>query len=173
MATPKDVNGNVGNDNSKGKKKNNNKGEEKTLEKNKKKNKSPEKKAPLYFTRGGDRTIKLPGGLVIHELAEGNGEIAKKGSVASVRYTGRLKTTNKVFDSNVGPHLTPLKLVVGRKEVIDGFDEGLEGMKVGGKRKFIIPPHKAYGSKFPDKAIPPNSALIFDIELIKVLNKKK
>merc|ERR1712042_212127 len=143
-------------------------GEEKTPEKNKK-NKSPEKQQKQTPRKGG-KTINLPGGLVIHEQAEGSGDVAKKGAIAVVKYTGRLKSTNKVFDSNVGPHMTPLRVVVGKKEVIDGFDEGLEGMKVGGKRRLDIPAHKAYGSKSPGKSIPPNSALIFDIELVKVVN---
>ena len=90
-----------------------------------------------------------------------------------IKYTGRLKSNNKVFDSNVGPHLSPLKMVLGKKDVIDGFEEGVEGMKVGGKRRLDIPAHKAYGKASPSKDIPPNSALIFDVELVKILGKKK
>jgi len=121
----------------------------------------------------GEKTITLPGGLVIHEQREGSGDVAKKGAVCMIKYTGRLKATNKVFDSNASPRESPLKMVVGKKEVIDGFDEGVEGMKVGGKRRLVIPPHKAYGKQSPSREIPPNSALIFDVELVKMVGKKK
>ena len=134
---------------------------------------TPAKKNKTADGAGGDKTLKLPGGLVIHEQNEGSGDVAKKGAVCMIKYTGRLKTTNKVFDSNAGPRESPLKMVLGKGDVIQGFDEGIEGMKVGGKRRLIIPPHKAYGKQSPSRDIPPNSALIFDIELVKMAGKKK
>ena len=166
-ATSKDVNGNVGEN---GKKRKNDsvvespvKGGENT----------PVKKSKLEKEGQQQQTLKLPGGLVVHEQKEGSGEVAKKGAVCMIKYTGRLKSNNKVFDSNAGPHLSPLKMVVGKREVIDGFDEGVEGMKVGGKRRLVIPAHKAYGKQSPSRDIPPNSALIFDVELVKMVGKKK
>nr|CAD7416550.1 unnamed protein product [Timema poppensis] len=82
----------------------------------------------------------------------------------SVYYTGRLKQNNKQFDSvTKGPGF---KFKLGRNEVIRGWDIALAGMKVGGKRKVVIPPPLAYGTKGSPPVIPPNSALVFEVELL-------
>jgi len=102
----------------------------------------------------------LPNGLIIEEIIEGNGQPVTHGSNVSIKYTGTLKNGKK-FDSN-----SDFPVRVGYGEVIKGMDEGLKGMKVGGKRKITIPPELGYGKK-PEPKIPSNSTLIFTVELIK------
>jgi len=115
----------------------------------------------------------LPGGTRYLETKEGDGQFAKKGSLCYIKYVGKLKN-GKVIDDNTKPHLSPLSVHLGKGEVVEGFEEGIIGMKVGGKRRVEIPPHKGYGKKSPfPKVIPPNSHLIFDIELLKVVSKSK
>ena len=94
-------------------------------------------------------------------------KISKKGDVLVMNYTGRL-TNGTVFDSNVDPkfnHVEPFKFVLGAGQVIAGWDEGLLGMKIGEKKTLTIPPEKAYGSRAVG-SIPPNSTLVFDVELV-------
>lgn len=106
---------------------------------------------------------KMQGGLVVQDLKTGGGAEAKLGKKIQVYYEGRLKTNNKVFDSTkAGPGF---KMTLGRGEVIKGWDIGLAGMKVGGKRRLIIPPGLAYGQKGSPPVIPQNATLVFDVEL--------
>lgn len=106
---------------------------------------------------------KLQGGLLVEDVKAGNGAEAKPGKKIQVTYVGRLKSNNKVFDSTKsGPGF---KLTLGRGEVIKGWDLGLAGMKVGGKRRLTIPPGLAYGAKGNPPVIPANSTLVFDVEL--------
>jgi FK506-binding nuclear protein len=100
------------------------------------------------------------GGVMIQELKLGGGQQVKQGKMVTVNYVGRLKQNNKQFDAGQG-----FKFRVGKGEVIKGWDIGLDGMKVGGKRKLVIPAHMAYGKQGAPPAIPPNSPLQFDIEL--------
>jgi len=103
------------------------------------------------------------GGLMIHELKVGNGTPAKQGKMVTVYYSGRLKSNNRQFDASTsGPGF---KFRLGKGEVIKGWDIGLDGMKVGGKRRIIIPAHMAYGKRGAPPDIPPNSTLVFEIEL--------
>ena len=93
--------------------------------------------------------------------------IAKNGDTLVMNYTGRL-TDGKVFDSNVDPkfkHVQPFEFTLGAHQVIAGWDEGLLGMKVGEKKTLTIPPEKGYGAQ-GQGPIPPNSTLIFDVELV-------
>jgi FKBP-type peptidyl-prolyl cis-trans isomerase len=99
------------------------------------------------------------------ELVEGKGKEAKKGDTVDVHYTGWL-TNNTKFDSSVDRG-KPLSFSLGAGEVIKGWDEGVAGMKEGGKRKLTIPPELGYGST-GNGPIPANSTLIFEVELLKV-----
>lgn len=102
---------------------------------------------------------------IIDEVV-GTGAVAEPGKKLTVHYTGML-TNGKVFDSSRLPGRVAFEFVLGTGMVIPGWDEGLKGMRVGGKRRLEIPPHLGYGSE-PAGEIPPNSALIFDIELLSV-----
>ncbi|XP_065334419.1 46 kDa FK506-binding nuclear protein-like isoform X2 [Cloeon dipterum] len=105
----------------------------------------------------------LTGGVIIEDLVIGNGPVASAGKNVAVYYIGRNKQTNKVFDSTQsGP---AFKFRIGKGDVIKGWDIGVPGMRVGGKRRIICPPHTAYGNRGSPPAIPPHSTLVFDIEL--------
>ncbi|KAI5697247.1 hypothetical protein M8J76_001382 [Diaphorina citri] len=105
----------------------------------------------------------LEGGVIVEDIKVGSGVPAKSGKMISVYYVGKLKSNNKQFDSSTqGPGF---KFRLGKGEVIKGWDVGLNGMKVGGKRRITIPAHMAYGNKGSPPAIPPNSTLVFDVEL--------
>ena len=100
----------------------------------------------------------------------GTGDTAVKGKPVTVNYTGWLYVDGKrgaKFDSSLDRH-QPFDFLLGAKQVIAGWDEGVEGMKVGGKRELFIPPDLAYGSRAVGGVIPPNSTLDFEVELLKV-----
>jgi FKBP-type peptidyl-prolyl cis-trans isomerase FkpA len=111
-------------------------------------------------------SITTPSGLVIEELVVGTGEAAAAGRKVSVHYTGWLTDGSK-FDSSKDrgdPFIFPL----GRGHVIQGWDEGVAGMKVGGKRKLVIPSALGYGARGAAGVIPPNATLVFEVELLAV-----
>lgn len=108
----------------------------------------------------------LPGGLQYWDIKVGTGPEAKTGSTVKMEYTGWL-TDGKKFDSNAGTG-RPFSVKLGAGQVIKGWDEGIPGMKVGGKRQLRIPPDMAYGPQGYPGAIPPNATLIFDVELLGV-----
>jgi FKBP-type peptidyl-prolyl cis-trans isomerase FkpA len=108
----------------------------------------------------------LPSGLSYIEITPGTGEQARAGQQVTVHYTGYL-TNGKKFDSSVDRG-KPYTFALGAGRVIKGWEEGIEGMKVGEKRKLIIPPNLGYGSRGAGEAIPPNAELVFDVELLKV-----
>jgi len=105
-----------------------------------------------------------PEGLVVEDVKVGDGALATPGRMASVHYTGRLTDGTK-FDSSYD-HGQPIEFPLGTGKVIKGWDMGIQGMKVGGKRKLTIPPDLAYGAQgTPGGPIPPNATLVFDVEL--------
>ena len=104
-------------------------------------------------------------GLMYEDQVTGNGAEAKAGNTVEVHYTGTFKDGKK-FDSSLDRG-EPFSFPLGKGRVIKGWDEGVAGMKVGGKRKLIIPAELAYGNRNMGK-IPPNSELIFEVELLKV-----
>jgi FKBP-type peptidyl-prolyl cis-trans isomerase FkpA len=104
--------------------------------------------------------------LIIEELAAGTGTEAQAGKMVDVHYTGWL-TNGKKFDSSVDRG-KPFSFKLGASQVIKGWDQGVQGMKVGGKRKLTIPPAMAYGERGFPGAIPPNSTLVFEVELLGV-----
>ena len=103
-------------------------------------------------------------GLMIEELNVGDGAEAKAGQIVSVHYTGWLTDGSK-FDSSVDRN-DPFDFPLGRGYVIPGWDEGVAGMKVGGKRKLTIPPELGYGPAGAGGVIPPNATLVFEVELL-------
>ncbi len=119
--------------------------------------------APTKVTGDG---VKTASGLVYWDIRVGNGEVAKEGSRVRVHYTGWL-TTGKKFDSSVDGG-KPFDFTIGNGEVIKGWEEGVAGMRVGGKRQLRIPPALAYGAAGYPGAIPANATLIFDVQLLGV-----
>ena len=104
--------------------------------------------------------------LKVEEIKAGTGKEAKSGTVVSVHYTGWL-TDGKKFDSSLDRG-QPFKFHLGKGQVIQGWDKGVAGMKVGGKRKLTIPPEMGYGSRGAGGVIPPNATLVFEVELLGV-----
>jgi FKBP-type peptidyl-prolyl cis-trans isomerase FkpA len=105
-------------------------------------------------------------GLVIEELEAGSGAAAEKGQTVTVHYTGWL-TDGKKFDSSKDRN-DPFEFPLGAGYVIRGWDEGVQGMLVGGKRKLTIPPELGYGARGAGGVIPPNATLVFEVELLGV-----
>ncbi len=105
-----------------------------------------------------------PGQVGVTELVVGDGATARDGGRLSVHYTGTL-LDGTVFDSS-RKHGTPFEFRLGSHNVIPGWERGVEGMKVGGKRRLVIPPELAYGERGAGGVIPPNATLVFEIELL-------
>jgi peptidylprolyl isomerase len=125
----------------------------------------------IYFLvkRGGSsgQEVTTASGLKYTDIVEGQGASPKLGQTVSVQYTGTLQDGTK-FDSSYDHGGKPYSFQIGRGMVIKGWDEGLMTMKVGGKRKLIIPPALGYGATGQPPKIPGNSTLFFDVELTDV-----
>ena len=104
-------------------------------------------------------------GLIILDIVNGEGDEASVGQTVTVNYTGTLEDGTQ-FDTSIGR--APFSFPLGAGRVIKGWDEGVSGMKVGGKRKLTIPPELGYGSRGAGNVIPANATLIFEVELLKV-----
>ena len=117
-------------------------------------------------TKVTGESTKTPSGLEYWEIKVGTGAVAQSGHKVKVDYTGWL-TDGKKFDSSVGTG-KPFEFMLGAGQVIKGWDEGVAGMKVGGKRQLRIPPDLGYGARGAGGAIPPNAELHFDVELLGV-----
>jgi peptidylprolyl isomerase len=116
------------------------------------------------------KMITTPSGLTYEEVKAGNGVTAQSGKTVSVHYTGWLDEAGKKgkkFDSSLDRG-QPFTFALGAGMVIKGWDEGVAGMKVGGKRTLHIPAALGYGSRGMGSVIPPNANLIFDVELLEV-----
>jgi FKBP-type peptidyl-prolyl cis-trans isomerase FkpA len=116
-----------------------------------------------------EKIVMTASGLKYEDVKEGTGPAAAKGDTVDVHYTGWLKDGKK-FDSSKDRG-QPFTFPLGAGRVIKGWDEGVQGMKVGGVRKLIIPPALAYGERGAGGVIPPNAELTFEVELLKIRGK--
>lgn len=108
-----------------------------------------------------------PKTLVVHDLVKGGGQTAKDGDTLTVQYVGVSYSTGKQFDAS-WDRGQPFTFELGAGNVIPGWDKGLVGMKVGGRRQLIVPPNLGYGAQGQPPQIQPNETLIFDIDLLKI-----
>ena len=108
-----------------------------------------------------------PTELVKDDETVGDGDEAVAGSNVTVHYVGVSWSTGDQFDAS-WDRMEPFRFGLGRGQVIQGWDDGVQGMKVGGKRKLTIPPELGYGSRGAGKVIPPNATLLFEVELLAV-----
>jgi len=111
--------------------------------------------------------IIMDNGLIIENLISGDGKEAKDYNKVVVNYTGKLEN-GSIFDSSLKTGREPFTFTLGVGSVIKGWDIGVKGMKVGGKRKLTIPPELGYGEKGAGNVIPPGAKLIFEVELLEV-----
>ena len=119
---------------------------------------------------GQDNMTTTKSGLKYIDHQVGSGEVAMKGNTVSVHYTGWLYVDGKrgmKFDSSADRNM-PFEFRLGTGKVIPGWDEGVDGMKVGGKRELIVPPDLGYGARGAAGIIPANATLDFEVELLKV-----
>ena len=119
---------------------------------------------PLSGKAAEEVVVTTASGLQYVDLVAGSGREAHAGETAIVHYTGKL-TNGTQFDSSKDRN-EPFSFRLGAGRVIKGWDEGVEGMKIGGIRKLVIPPQLGYGSRGAGSAIPPNATLIFEVELL-------
>jgi FKBP-type peptidyl-prolyl cis-trans isomerase len=110
--------------------------------------------------------VEVTEGLTYQEIECGEGDEAAAGDLVSVHYTGTLEDGTE-FDSSVGGD--PFEFTIGAAQVIEGWEQGIPGMRVGGKRELTIGPDLAYGDAGAGGVIPPNATLIFEVELVEIL----
>jgi peptidylprolyl isomerase len=113
-------------------------------------------------------TGAAPTQLKVEDLIEGDGAAAKTGDQVSVQYVGVLFANGKQFDASWDNDKKPFEFTLGSGQVIRGWDEGIVGMKVGGRRKLTVPPDMAYGEQGQPPSIPANATLVFEVDLKKI-----
>ena len=121
---------------------------------------------PLAGHAAEEAMVKTSSGLQYADLVVGSGREAHAGETATVHYTGTLVDGTE-FDSSKDRN-KPFSFRLGAGHVIKGWDEGVEGMKIGGTRKLVIPPELGYGARGAGSTIPPNATLIFQVELLEL-----
>ncbi len=122
------------------------------------------KQEPIIPKPSGEPPVEL----VVEDVVKGKGPKAKPGDLASVQYTGVSWSTGEKFDASWDRGAQPFEFPLGQGQVIAGWDEGVKGMRVGGRRQLIIPPDKAYGPGGQPPVIAPNETLIFVVDLVKI-----
>jgi FKBP-type peptidyl-prolyl cis-trans isomerase len=122
--------------------------------------------APFFQFEAAMPTTRTPSGLTIEDLVPGAGALAAAGHSVTVHYTGWLSSGSK-FDSSKD-RSNPFVFRLGAGDVIRGWDEGVQGMLVGGTRKLTIPPELGYGARGAGGVIPPNATLVFEVELLAI-----
>ncbi|MRG93290.1 FKBP-type peptidyl-prolyl cis-trans isomerase [Polyangium spumosum] len=132
-------------------------------------NKVPEPAAEPRAAAPREPEKPEPADLIKEDITVGTGAEAKEGDKVKVHYTGRLLKTNFMFDSSVGKD--PFEFELGKGEVIKGWDLGVAGMKVGGKRKLTIPSKLGYGDGGSPPKIPGKATLVFDVELLEIVGE--
>ncbi|MEO6168363.1 MAG: FKBP-type peptidyl-prolyl cis-trans isomerase [Chitinophagales bacterium] len=120
-----------------------------------------------YMTQNGLKGIKTPSGIYVVMESEGTGKQPANGSLVKVAYRGML-LNGQQFDSSMEPGGQPYQFTIGQHSVIQGWDEGIPYFKEGGKGKLLIPSALGYGERGNGQKIPPNSTLVFDIQLVEV-----
>ena len=131
---------------------------------------------PAPAAKATSAAAAAPSALKIIDRKIGDGALAEAGAPVNMHYTGYLwdataaDNKGKKFDSSI-ERKVPFGFIIGAGRVIKGWDEGIPGMKVGGQRTLIIPPDKGYGERGAGADIPPNSTLVFDVELVSVIGK--
>lgn len=123
-------------------------------------------KAALKGILGSGGSARNVNGVMIDDIKIGQGKTAEYGNRVKVNYVGKLKSTGKVFDASTKK---PFVFRLGKGEVIKGWDIGVSGMMIGGKRTLTIPPEKAYGKSGAPPTIPSNATLVFDVTLLEIL----
>ena len=108
-----------------------------------------------------------PAGLEVTDIWEGDGPLASPGDLVKVHYVGVAYSTGEEFDAS-WDRGEPLSFQLGARQVIAGWDQGVQGMKVGGRRQLVIPPDLAYGDRGAGEVIPPGATLVFEVELLKI-----
>ncbi|RYZ52534.1 MAG: peptidylprolyl isomerase, partial [Sphingobacteriales bacterium] len=129
-----------------------------------------EQKLQEYFTKNNLQPTRAASGLYYVMSAPGSGNTPKPGQAVTVNYTGKT-IDGTTFDTNLDPqfgHAEPFTFVIGQGQVIQGWDEGVAMMRKGGKAKLFVPSGLAYGPNSPAPTVPPNSILIFDVEVLKI-----
>jgi len=117
-----------------------------------------------------DREVAMTAGLIVEDVVLGSGDEALSGKTVTVHYTGWLVEggkAGKIFDSSKDRN-DPFAFPLGKGRVIRGWDEGVAGMKTGGKRKLTIPPALGYGARGAGNVVPPDATLLFEVELLTV-----